>query len=90
MVHGPADAHDRSAVVNKTGPAHLQCISRAHGMRQLRGERGADGVEVERLAAVVDGHLAALAGLQHVAEALHPACDLSTVWSHSYAPESVC
>ncbi len=40
-------------------------------MRQLRGKRRADRVEVQRLAAVVYGHLAALARLQSIAEALH-------------------
>ena len=41
--------------------AYLECIGGSNGMGQLGGQRGGDGVEVEVLAAIVDGHLPPLA-----------------------------
>ncbi len=48
----------------------LERVRGADGVRQLRGQRRGDGVEVEVRAAVVDRHLPPLARLARVAEAL--------------------
>ena len=53
------------------GSADLQGICRANSMRHLGGERGRHGLEVVRLAAIVNGHLAPLPMSKCIAETLH-------------------
>jgi hypothetical protein len=48
----------------------LQAVRRTGGLRDLRGQRRRDGLQADGTRAVVDGHLTALAGVTHVAEAL--------------------
>ena len=53
-------------------------------MRHLRGQGRRHGLEVERLAAVVDGHLPPLPMAQHIPEALQHAAPITPIMPLSF------